>query len=74
MQIVEAEGRAPGQAVLIAPGRGGMRYQPSSKKARAVLAIPRSFEEGRRMVDALAPDMPDAPPRLLCAKPAIVKR
>jgi len=73
-QLVEAEGRAPGQVVPIAPGRAQMRYQPSSKKARAVVAIPRSFEEGLRMVDALAPDMPDAPPRLLCAKPTIVKR
>jgi hypothetical protein len=73
-QFVEAEGRAPGQVVLTSPNRAQMRYQPSSKKARAIAAIPRSFEEGQRMVEALAPDMPDAPPRLLCAKPAIVKR
>jgi hypothetical protein len=73
-QLVEAEGRAPGQVVLIRPDRAQMRHQPSSRKARAVVAIPRSFEEGLRMVVALAPDMPDAPPRLLCAKPRIVTR
>lgn len=74
LDLVEVKGVAPGKVVPLGAGSSSMRVQPSGRPQLAAAGLVANFESGMRAVTALAPDLGDAPPRLLCASPRIAKK
>jgi hypothetical protein len=74
LELLQVDGTAPGETVVPGPSGAQTSLKPSGKKLPAVAAVPATFEQGLAVVEALAPDLPDAPPKLLCATPRITGR
>jgi hypothetical protein len=74
LDLVEVTGTAPGDVVPLNAGSSSMRVRPSGRPQPAAAALVGSFEAGMRAVTALAPDLEETPPRLLCASPRIAKK
>ena len=73
LPLVEVAGVAAGKA-LVLKGTADEGVIPSRRRTSAIAALPTTHDAGLAIVRALAPDLPDAPPKLLCAEPRVVRQ
>ncbi|WP_437768918.1 hypothetical protein WMF27_10915 [Sorangium sp. So ce281] len=74
LPLVEVEGTASGKTSEVWSGPDeprGLRYHPTRARVRGVAILPATASDGIRIAELLAPDLPDLPPRVVCAKPRI---
>ncbi|XXX73408.1 hypothetical protein WMF30_37785 [Sorangium sp. So ce134] len=77
LPLVEVEGVALGRTCAFQrrPGESaGLRYRPTRARVRGVATLPATVSDGIRIAELLAPDLPDLPPRVVCALPRVRRR